>query len=249
MTDTKPTLGLRRPSFATLAGNLRPGRLAAFSPRRVVAGLLSVALLVAAGGLARAADDEERKDEWLDQKLFRNFMGGLGLTNDSDNINYHERSPLVIPPAVNLPPPENAAAVRQNPAWPKDPDRTKAKQDKKREAITQGYWDDEAKPLRPDQLDKPRNGPIRTTADGPTVEESGRPVKPSELGYKGGIFSSLFGYKEEVVPFTGEPVRETLIEPPKGYRTPSPAQPYGILGKEAVKPLNQKDKGTGTGTN
>jgi hypothetical protein len=212
------------------------------SVRRMVAGLLGISLLVAAGGLARA-DDEERKDEWLDQKLFRNFLGGLGLSNDADNINYHERSPLVIPPAVNLPPPENAAAVRQNPAWPKDPDRTKAKQGKKREAVTQGYWDDEAKPLKPDELNKGRGGPIRTTRDGPTVEESGRPVKPSELGYKGGVFSSLFGYKEEVVPFTSEPERETLIEPPKGYRTPSAAQPYGILGKEAPKPLNVKEKG------
>ena len=28
--------------------------------------------------------------------------------------------------------------------------------------------------------------------------------------------------------FTGEPRRESLIEPPAGYRTPSPNQPYGI---------------------
>jgi hypothetical protein len=217
---------------------------AIFSPRRLVAGVLSVAVLVAAGGLARA-DDEERKDEWLDQKLFRNFLGGLGMSNDSANINYHERSPLVIPPVQNLPPPENAAAVRQNPAWPKDPDRARAKQEKKREAITQGYWDDQAKPLLPDQLNKPRSGPIRTTRDGATVEESAKPLKPSELGYKGGVFSSLFGYKEEVVPFNGEPERESLTEPPKGYRTPSSAQPYGILGKEAPKALNVKDKGTG----
>lgn len=241
MTDTKPTLGLARPSLAILSG------CRGFSARHVVAGLLGVALLVAAGGLARA-QEEEKKDEWLDQKLFRNFLGGIGLSNDADDINYHERSPLVIPPAQTLPPPENAAAVRQNPAWPQDPDRTKAKQGKKREAITQGYWDDQAKPLRPDQLDKPRGGPIRTTRDGPTVDESGRPMKPSELGYKGGIFSSMFGHKEEIVPFTGEPARETLIEPPKGYRTPSAAQPYGILGKEAPKAVNLKDRGLSIGS-
>lgn len=239
MTDTKPTLGLEGPSLATR-------RL--FAMRRVVAGVLSVALLVAAGGLARA-QEEEKKDEWLDQKLFRNFLGGIGLSNDSDNINYHERSPLVIPPgASNLPPPESSAAVRQNPAWPVDPDRTKAKQNKKREAITQGYWDDQAKPLKPDELNKGSGGPVRTTRDGPTVEESGRPVKPSELGYTGGVFNSLFGYKEEVVPFTGEPVRESLIEPPKGYRTPSAAQPYGILGKEEPKKYDPKERGLSIGS-
>jgi hypothetical protein len=97
MTDTKPTLGLAGPSFLTL-----PAR--AVSLRRLVAGLLGVALLVTAGGLARA-QEEEKKDEWLDQKLFRNFLGGLGMTDESANINYHERSPLVIPPVQTLPPP------------------------------------------------------------------------------------------------------------------------------------------------
>ena len=35
--------------------------------------------------------------------------------------------------------------------------------------------------------------------------------------------------------FTGEPPRTALTEPPAGYQTPSPDQPYG-LGKEASKP-------------
>lgn len=34
--------------------------------------------------------------------------------------------------------------------------------------------------------------------------------------------------KEEYATFTGEPVRENLTDPPTGYRTPSPDQPYGI---------------------
>jgi len=46
------------------------------------------------------------------------------------------------------------------------------------------------------------------------------------------LFQSLINPKEEdIVPFTGETPRASLIEPPSGYRTPSPAQPYG-LGKE-----------------
>jgi hypothetical protein len=34
--------------------------------------------------------------------------------------------------------------------------------------------------------------------------------------------------KEEQAKFTGEPPRSSLTEPPPGYQTPSPAQPYGL---------------------
>ena len=38
-------------------------------------------------------------------------------------IDYRERSPLVIPPTLDLPPPEAADAAARNPAWPRDPER------------------------------------------------------------------------------------------------------------------------------
>jgi hypothetical protein len=34
--------------------------------------------------------------------------------------------------------------------------------------------------------------------------------------------------KEEYGTFTGEPPRASLTDPPPGYQTPSPDQPYGI---------------------
>jgi hypothetical protein len=39
-----------------------------------------------------------------------------------------------------------------------------------------------------------------------------------------------FGWfkKEEYGTFTGEPARANLTDPPPGYQTPSPDQPYGI---------------------
>src|SRR5262245_14180283 len=69
---------------------------------------------------ARAADD----DLPIDRKIMRNIMEGLGLKRDGEEmINYRERSPLVIPPNRELPPPERSdAAITSNPAWPKDPD-------------------------------------------------------------------------------------------------------------------------------
>ena len=45
------------------------------------------------------------------------------------------------------------------------------------------------------------------------------------------MFNGLWAPKEEYTPFTGEPPRTSLTEPPTGYRTPSPNQPYGV-GKE-----------------
>jgi hypothetical protein len=39
----------------------------------------------------------------------------------------------------------------------------------------------------------------------------------------------MFGRnKEEEKPFTGEPPRTALIEPPAGYQTPSPNYAYGV---------------------
>ena len=48
------------------------------------------------------------------------------------------------------------------------------------------------------------------------------------------MFGNVFnGKKEESAKFTGEPPRSSLTDPPPGYQTPSPDQPYGI-GKNAT---------------
>ena len=79
----------------------------------------------------------------------------------------------------------------------------------------------------------PRGG----EAPGKSMEGSTQPSTNAELGSKG--FMSMFktglwAPKEEYTPFTGEPQRSSLTEPPPGYRTPSPTQPYGV-GKEKWK--------------
>ena len=55
-----------------------------------------------------------------------------------------------------------------------------------------------------------------------------------------------FGTKqEEYATFTAEPRRSDLTEPPPGYQTPSPNQPYGLKpNAEKPKPYDIKDKGT-----
>jgi hypothetical protein len=87
-------------------------------------------------------------------------------------------------------------------------------------------------------------------ATGPQDAESDgrRPVRPSELGYKGGLLGGLFkdNSKPEVATFKSEPTRSDLTMPPPGYQTPSAAHPYGLTPRrEKAKPLDASTRGTG----
>ena len=62
----------------------------------------------------------------------------------------------------------------------------------------------------------------------------------------------MFGKDEpESGRFTGEPPRTALTEPPPGYQTPSPDQPYGVgKGTAAPKANNYlENHGTVDGSN
>jgi len=181
----------------------------------------------------RAADDEIP----IDQKIMRGIMDGLGFKRDGEaTINYQERAPLVIPPSRDLPPPERTDAVTANPAWPKDPDveRRKLEAAMEKNRNISDEREREQNPLRPDQLTPGGRAKKRQQArtdDGYQAPASGfgNQISPSELGYKGNIFGTMFNNKkEETAKFTGEPPRTSLTEPPTGYQTPSPDQPYGL---------------------
>lgn len=213
----------------------RPDRKSLLRAAAVCALGLAVVL---AGTPVRAADDDEPPDT----KFFRSLLKGIGLQKDGDDITYRERSPLVIPPRRALPLPESSAA-ESNPSWPIDPEIKKSREINaaKRSAGNVGDPSVEAgRRLTPDELKVgTRRGP---SPEGKAASEydSARPLSPGSLGYKGGLFNSLWGGKtEENAKFTGEPPRASLTDPPVGYQTPSPAQPYG-LGKERVnsKPVD-----------
>jgi len=189
---------------------------------------------------ARAADN----DGSIEEQVYRTIMEGLGFKRDGEEtINYQQRAPLVIPPSRDLPAPEkNDAATANNPSWPNDPDvaRRKAQAAFDRDRNISDEREREQNPLRPDQLTPgARNNKKQTrTDDGYQSPASGfgSQLSPSELGYKGGFFG-MFKSKEETTKFTGEPPRALLTDPPVGYQTPSPDQPYGV-GKTAEKPVN-----------
>jgi len=200
------------------------------APRAALGGLLGIVLAFAAGTAALAEDDDE---DTVEQKIIKNIMKGMGADVDKDRIDFRERSPLVIPPTRDLPPPQDATQI-SNPAWPNDPDKRKPVKQAKpfvngSDATRNMESPDRVPPISPDAL---RNGAIpgasqRVTEPDPNAnKESGRNLSPIELGFGG--FGNLFGYKAEQQPFKGEPARSNLIQPPTGYQTPSPNYPYGV---------------------
>ena len=210
--------------------------------RGCAASVLVFGAAVALGSVpVRAADDEPT----FDQKIMNGVMDGLGLKRDGEaNINYRERAPLVIPSSRDLAPPEQSDAAANNPAWPKDPDveRRKIQAAMEKNRNISDEREREQNPLRPDQLTpggKKRQASRSDDGYQNPASGFGNQVSPSELGYRGGIFGMFGGNKkEETAKFTGEPPRTSLTEPPTGYQTPSPDQPYGSAKGAAPKTYN-----------
>ena len=174
-------------------------------------------VVVCASGAARAGDDDVSSSPSIYDKL----KDVIGIGGGTD-IQYGERSPLVVPPTKDLPPPQ-AAAPPPVPNWPQDPDIARRKQVKQKEKPKphQDYVVESSRPLRPDEL---RGSGAPAGGGGGATASAGNDVPPP----KKSIFGFSFFHKEEYATFTGEPARTSLTDPPPGYMTPSPDQPYGI---------------------
>jgi hypothetical protein len=210
---------------------------------RLSAALLGIGLLMVAGA-ARAGDDDE-DDKTFEEKIIEGIMKGVGATNmDNSDIDYRERSPLVVPPKLDLPPPASASAEKPVPNWPKDPDeaRRKAaiaqrKKDKKdtRDATTAA--NDWARPVMPSELSQARQKPSGDVSGSDSLkpgDPGGSPLSPSQLGYEGGFMGMFKGNKMEATEFKQEPPRAALTQPPPGYQTPSSNFLYGTGPKESL---------------
>ncbi|MDO8878003.1 MAG: hypothetical protein Q8M24_25795 [Pseudolabrys sp.] len=203
---------------------------------------VALSLVLAAAVMAVPSPASADEEEAFDTRILRGILEGIGLQRDQKIINYQERPPLVIPPSRTLPPPERSdALIANNPAWPKDPDVLRAKEEAARERNAFTTADEalrrEQRPLRPDEMTpgaKPRDTRrvARTTQEVGSSSDYGRRLTPSQLGYSGGLFGNMFGRTDDdTAKFTGEPPRTALTEPPRGYQTPSPDQPYGLSGR------------------
>jgi hypothetical protein len=204
-------------------GNIRRSKLL----RIALSGAVAV-LAVCACSAARAGDDDVSSKQSFTDK----FMNTLGLKNPFDpqyGINYSERSPLVVPPTRTLPAPVSANAMPA-PNWPKDPDirkRQAAKDYDKPEIRPYDSVEHSARALTPAELGVGRAG---STVPAPGVGEQ----TTRDTGTKKSLFSFDWLKQEQYATFTGEPARASLTDPPPGYQTPSPDQPYGIAPEKKV---------------
>ncbi|HTV36253.1 MAG TPA: hypothetical protein VMF12_07460 [Xanthobacteraceae bacterium] len=204
------------------------GRTGAFS--RALCGAALAALFVCAGvAAARAGDDDDTMSSHT--SFYDEMLQVIGL-GGGDNINYSERSPLVVPPTRDLPPPQ-ADVAPSVPDWPKDPDlmrQSKAKA-KKKPKPQPDYVVESSRPLRPGELNVPGIFTGNTGSRPADADPEAQPLNPAVTQpnqkslFSFGLFNSN---KTEYATFTGEPARASLTDPPPGYLTPSPDQPYGI---------------------
>jgi hypothetical protein len=205
-------------------------------------GVSLAAIIVCSTSAARAGDDDEGG-----ASVIGTIMRSIGMQDPNAHyagIDYGERSPLVVPPNRDLPPPQTANATPA-PNWPKDQDmerRAKARAEANKITPHRDYQSESSRPLTRAELDPanmPRAG-APAAGDGDSSADASM-VDPRDRGAKKSLFSGIFRSKTEYATFAGEPKREALTDPPVGYLTPSPDQPYGV----GEAPANYKVKTLG----
>jgi hypothetical protein len=212
-----------------------------------VAAVAIIGMFSAAPALANE-DDEPARDEGI----IGNLMRGLGATDGSNGINYRERSPLVVPRQLTLPPPETGRPEAAN--WPKDPDVLERRA--AREAIRKRDKAKENDPYEQIRIQSEPLGQARartaTAPPQPGVSEERRLINegsgilsPSQLGVTKNLFGLFRGKREDNVPFSGEPSRESLTQPPPGYQTPAANQVYGVTDADRVQRNEQMENPSG----
>jgi hypothetical protein len=195
--------------------------------------------LVMSAGAARAGDDDEDDDGMtFEEKIIDNLMSGIGAKSmEKPGIEYRERSPLVVPPKLDLPPPATQAKAAPN--WPKDPEEKRRKEAiaaRKKATKETESWQ-AARPLTPAEMNVGRTAaPERTSNDPIQPGTNSNPsLSPAQLGFTGGLWDMMKGGRgSEETKFTSEPPRQSLVEPPPGYQTPSSSYAYGA-GKDNTK--------------
>jgi hypothetical protein len=199
--------------------------------RAALCAVFGIALVIAGTAAVRAGDGGEEEGPY--KKFFNKMLSDVGLRDPDGSIEYKERPPLVVPPSRDLPPPAAAGSLSlKNPDWPSDPDAKKRTPDRGRKT--------ERSMLAGDRAAGGTAGPGPTSRPDET-QQSGTWDKLT------GWTKSITGNNKETATFVHEPSRNALTDPPAGYRTPSPVQPYGIDGAaDRAKATPKDDRQAGT---
>ena len=189
--------------------------------------------LLAVSPPARAGDDEVP----LDIKIFRSLLEGFGLkSGDEAGIHYHERAPL-----VHAAQPHSAAAgeadaacqqsglaersgcdARQGQEDGSERSTTSRANARRRNSAAAGRAG--ARRQRPRAASRAiaANASIGSEGDRASVARRSSATRAACSAHVRPARTTITRAQ-----FTGEPPRTSLTEPPPGYQTPSPDQPYG----------------------
>jgi hypothetical protein len=247
MRETEVGGWMVRSSSRAPAGARRPGAITSGA-------ILGLTLAVMAGA-ARAADDDDRS---FTERFVDGFKSTIrGNNMDNRGIDYRERSPLVVPPNLDLPPPVTASKAPQITNWPKDPDERQRKaiiaaKKKNAQPVVAVAPAANAAP-RPINIAPPV--PENVAAAVPAPPRPDNPIARDPVNdqagdlFRGGAaalvpagvndtlgldkldIGNLFGSKKTeaaALPPGTEPAREALTQPPSGYQTPSANYRYGL---------------------
>ena len=182
-----------------------------------VAAALSIGFGICAAAPARAADDGYAN-------VFSSVLGAVGVIkpDESPEIEYRERPPLVLPPQNALPKPL-ASGSRRTAAWPQDPDvvrRRKADQEARAPVRVPG--DDRNEAGTPGEFRKGRAaaqeesfGPRQCGANGNA--RGCLVVSPTVLKEEGERYEASNPDAKEVLVPGQVPERVYLTQPPSRY--------------------------------
>lgn len=175
-------------------------------------------------------------------------LGFFGMGHDKtqdDGIDYSARPALVVPPKLDLPPPQSAEVRPAD--WPKDPDvaaRRKAEADSRRPAPRSDSTD--ASSTEQAAADTAATSDVKNapgTSEEACTDEPGKPIcfyGPSELVNFAKNWNPFnFGKsdsKTTTLKVGVEPPREYLVQPPPGYRMPAVADEAPDKSQKATDP-------------
>jgi hypothetical protein len=186
-----------------------------------IAGAAGILLLIGAASHLTPARAEEGNQTL--RQLFGLVTGDTGQ-KDTDGIDYRERPPLVLPPKIDLPPPQ-ASAATQNPAWPNDPDVGRVKKLKAEAKAPARHVNEAMANPHISQAELEHGRVAVSDPRTPQQNPCNYSDNPDCLYTPWSILKKVTDdpnapSKEVLVPGE-EPPREYLTEPPPGFRKPA----------------------------
>ena len=182
----------------------------------------------AAAGLFMAAPAHAINDDGRGSTLESLLdMVGMGGEKESDSIQYRERSPLVVPPKMDIPTPQPRPSQKAA-QWPQDQEvvRARKKQAENKSRVMGKYAESNGgEKLTAEEMRNMRS----PGAAGSSASASPQPCKLDPFDKSAcsvaeywGALSAKTEKKDELTLQAGvEPQREYLTQPPKGYLKPT----------------------------